>query len=92
MCWTFLKDSRIPLTNNRAESVNRPYVIWRKICYASQSLQGDRFRPMILTVVETARRMDINPVEFMRSVCAQGLQDKTITIRFPFNGLLRPKA
>ena len=92
MCWTFLKDERIPLTNNWAEAVNRPYVIWRKICYASQSLQGDRFRPMILTVVETAKRMEINPIEFMRSVCAQGLAGKTITIRFPFNGLQRPEA
>ena len=51
MCWTFLKDGRIPLTNNRAERVIRPYVQWRKTSFASQSAQGDRFRPMVLTVL-----------------------------------------
>ena len=57
MCWTFLKDSAIPLTNNLAERAIRPYVIWRKLSFASQSYQGDQFRPMILTILGTTQKL-----------------------------------
>ena len=46
-CWTFLEDHRIPLTNNFAERAIRPYVIWRKLSYSTQSDAGNQFRPMI---------------------------------------------
>ena len=79
--WTFLKNPAIPLTNNPAL---RPYVIWRKLSFASQSLQGLRFRPMILTLVGTARQLGISRVEMLREISAQGLAGKTITFQFPF--------
>ena len=41
--WTFLSDEHIPLTNNTAEQALRPYVIWRKLSFSSQSLRGDQF-------------------------------------------------
>ncbi len=56
MCWTFLNNTEIPLTNNTAERAIRPYVIWRKLSFASLSCQGDQFRPMILTIIGTAQR------------------------------------
>lgn len=65
MCWTFLKDTRIPLTHNRAERVIRPYVQWRKTSFFSQSAQGDRFRPMALTVLGTARQLGMNIATLM---------------------------
>ncbi len=39
LLWTFLKESPsvIPLTNNTAERAMRPYVIWRKTSFFSQS-------------------------------------------------------
>jgi len=83
LCWTFLKDSRIPLTNNLAESALRPYVIWRKLCFATQSLQGLRFRPMILTVTTTARQLGMSSLAVLRDISEQGLARKSITFRFP---------
>ena len=89
MCWTFLKDSRIPLTNNQAESALRPYVIWRKLSFASQSLRGLRFRPMILTVSATARQLGMSTLEVLREISQQGLAQKPITFQFSFRHRLR---
>lgn len=85
MCWTFLKNHRIPLTNNRAESALRPYVIWRKLSFASQSLRGLRFRPMILTVSGTAKQLGMSTLEVLREISQQGLARKTITFQFPLS-------
>lgn len=84
MCWTFLKDDRIPLTNNQAERAIRPYVLWRKVSHASQSAQGDRFRPVVMTVLGTARQLGMNLGEMMREICSAGLSRKPISTRFPF--------
>ncbi len=43
-----------------AERAIRPYVIWRKLIFASQSYQGDQFRPLILSIIGTAQRLDIS--------------------------------
>ena len=48
MLWTFVTDTRIPLTNNLAERAIRPYVIWRRGAYASHSRRGDVFRERVL--------------------------------------------
>lgn len=84
MCWTFLQDDRISLTNNRAERALRPYVQWRKTSFATQSAQGDRFRPMILTIVGTAQQLGVSSASIMRAICDQGLARQPITVRFPF--------
>lgn len=84
ICWTFLKDNRIPLTNNVAESALRPYVLWRKISFASQSLHGLRFRPMVLTVTSTAKHLGMSSLDVMREISAQGLSGKAISFQFPF--------
>lgn len=84
MCWTFLKDNRIPLTNNRAESALRPYVIWQKLSFATQSLRGLRFRPMVLTLTGTARQLGMSSWEMLREISEQGLERKSITFQFPF--------
>lgn len=72
--WTFLSDPRIPLTNNLAERALRPYVIWRKLSFASQSYRGDQFRPLVLSVIETARRLNIGTSRLFREVCTLGLR------------------
>ncbi len=81
--WTFLRDERIPLTNNAAERALRPYVIWRKISFASQSHRGSQFRPMILSVVETAKRLNLSTSRLLREVCTLGLRGEPITTRLP---------
>jgi len=81
--WTFLGDPRIPLTNNLAERALRPYVIWRKLSFASQSYRGDQFRPLVLSVIETARRLNISTSRLFREVCTLGLRREPITTRLP---------
>ena len=84
MLWTFLRaPTLIPLTNNTAEQALRPYVIWRKTSFASQSVRGDQFRPIILTVVETCKRLGIDSYALLRKVCAQGLSGQPVTARLP---------
>ena len=53
--WTFLRYDGVPITNNRAEQCIRPYVIWRKTSFATQSHRGDQFIARILSVVETCK-------------------------------------
>ena len=53
--WTFLKDDRIPLTNNEAERRLRSYVLWRKGSYGVKSHRGELFRQRILSFSATCR-------------------------------------
>jgi hypothetical protein len=64
-------------------------VQWRKTSFASQSAQGDQFRPMVLTVLGTARQLGMNMATLMRDVCSQGLAHKPVSVRFP---LAQPSA
>lgn len=48
--WTFLSDSRIPVTNNLCERLLRYAVIWRKLSYGCHSEAGARFVERLLTV------------------------------------------
>jgi len=42
-------------TNNTAERALRHAVIWRKLCFGTQSDKGSRFVERALTVIETCR-------------------------------------
>lgn len=83
MLWTFLQDRAIPTTNNEAERAIRPYVIWRKTSFFSQSARGDQFRPVILTLTETCKRLGLGVYGILRKVCEQGLRGEAITVRLP---------
>ena len=83
MLWTFLSHPGIPLTNNAAERALRPYVIWRKISFFSQSYRGDQFRPLILSITETCKRLQVGAYQILRRACEQGLRGEPITVRLP---------
>lgn len=89
--WTFLSDPHIPLTNNLAERALRPYVLWRKISFASQSYRGDQFRPLVLSVIETAKRLNLSTSRLLREVCTSGLRGEPITTRLPLPDPAMPK-
>jgi hypothetical protein len=61
----------------------RPYVIWRKLSFANQSYRGDQFRPMILSIIETAKRLNLSTHQLLREICSQGLRGEPITTRLP---------
>ncbi len=64
--WTFAAHSGVEPTNNCAERALRTAVIWRKISFGTQSDSGSRFVERILTVVETCRQQDRNPLDYLR--------------------------
>jgi transposase len=53
--WTFVRIADIDPTNNRAEQAIRAAVIWRKLCFGTQTSAGSRYVERVLTVVATCR-------------------------------------
>jgi len=87
MLWTFLKSPGLDLTHNQAERAIRPYVIWRKTSFFSQSERGDLFRARVMTVSESCRRLDLCAYRLLRQVCDQGIRKQPVTIRLPIDHL-----
>ena len=83
MLWTFLSHPGLPLTNNAAERALRPYVIWRKTSFASQSYRGDQFRPLILSITETCKRLGVSAYDLLRRACEQGQRGESVSVRLP---------
>jgi len=54
--WTFAAHEGVEMTNNAAERALRPLVVWRKVCYGTQSERGSRMLERVFTVVETCRQ------------------------------------
>jgi len=52
-------------TNNAAERAVRKPVLWRKGCYGSQSVRGERFVERVLTVTATLRRRGERVFDFL---------------------------
>ncbi len=63
--WTFVDVEGVEPTNNAAERALRPAVIWRKLCFGTQSAQGSRFVERMLTVIETCRQQKRNSFAWM---------------------------
>ena len=53
--WTFARRAGVEPTNNHAERVLRPGVMWRKTSFGSHSDGGCRYAERILTAVQTLR-------------------------------------
>lgn len=53
--WKFVDQDCTEPTNNTAERALRHAVIWRKLCFGTQSDKGSRFVERALTVIETCR-------------------------------------
>jgi transposase len=54
--WTLAEVPGVPPTNNAAERVLRPAVLWRKGSFGCVSEAGERFAERMLTVDATCRR------------------------------------
>ncbi|KJY79056.1 IS66 family transposase [Vibrio nigripulchritudo] len=68
MLWRFLEHEQVPLTNNAAERVIRGYVLWRKCCYGVRSYRGELFRQRMLSLIETAKSLKLNPYQWLQSI------------------------
>lgn len=63
--WTFVKVPGVEPTNNHAERLQRPAVIWRKCCYGCSSAAGCDFVARLLTVVHTLRLQQRPVLDFL---------------------------
>jgi transposase len=63
--FTFVYHEGVEPTNNLAERTIRPGVQTRKISYCTRSAAGQVLRARLLTVSQTCRLQDRNPLEFL---------------------------
>jgi len=63
--WTFVDTEGVEPTNNLAERDLRSFVIWRRLCYGSQSESGLRFVERIMTVAMTLRKRGRGVLRFI---------------------------
>lgn len=66
--WTFVRVAGIPPTNNRAEQAIRAAVIWRKLCFGTQTSAGSRYVERVLTVVATCKLQRRSVLEYLTTV------------------------
>ena len=67
--WTFVRIKGVEPTNNLGERQLRHGVIWRKICFGTQSEAGSRFVERIMTVVATLRQQQRNVLDYLTEAC-----------------------
>lgn len=63
--WAFAYVDGVPLTNNTAEQAIRPWVLWRKGSFGTQSERGSRFVERMMSVAETCRRQGRDLLNFV---------------------------
>jgi transposase len=66
--FTFLRRPGVPPTNNHAEQSLRHLVIFRKICFGTRSESGLKTHSILPSLVQTARRQDVHPREFLQTL------------------------
>jgi transposase len=68
--WTFARVAGVEPTNNHAERMLRPAVIWRKTCFGSHSAGGCRYAERMLTAIQTLRLNDRCVIGFLTEALA----------------------
>jgi transposase len=68
--WRFVEVKGLEPTNNLAERMLRPAVIWRKKSFGSDSLDGCRYVERILSVSETLKLRDQNVLAYLAGAIA----------------------
>ena len=66
--FTFLRIPGVPPTNNHAEQSLRHMVIFRKVCFGTRSNSGIKTHSIIPTLIQTARRQNVHPREFLQTL------------------------
>jgi transposase len=74
--WTFVRCEGVEPTNNAGERALRHAVIWRKLCFGTQSAAGSRFVETLLTVIETCRQQHRNTFEYLTAAVEAHLAGK----------------
>ncbi len=56
-------------TNNLGERQVRHGVLWRKMCFGTQSKSGSRFAERIMTVVASLKQQQRNVLDYLTEAC-----------------------
>ena len=75
--FTFIAHEGVEPTNNHAEQTIRHAVIWRKLCFGTDSEVGSRFVERMLTVVQTLRLQKRNVLDYLTSACEARLNGQS---------------
>lgn len=67
--WTFVRVPGVEPTNNLAERLIRPGVLWRKRSFGTQSQAGSRFTERIMTVVTTLKQQRRHVLDYLVDAC-----------------------
>lgn len=67
--FTFARQPGVEPTNNHAERALRPFVLWRKTSYGSQSERGCLFAQRIMTVAHSLRLQKRSVFQFLVEAC-----------------------
>lgn len=76
--FTFLEIEGVDPTNNAAERSFRHAVLWRKLCFGSQSETGERYVERILSVTRTCKMQRRNVVDYLTELMEATFHDKPI--------------
>jgi transposase len=68
--WVFVDHEGVEPTNNVAERQVRHGVMWRRLCFGTQSEGGSRFAERIMTVHATCRQQGRNILDYLTEACA----------------------
>lgn len=60
----------LPLTNNEAEQALRHWVIARKLSHGTRTSQGSRTFALLASVIETCRKRNVSPWDYLAEVIA----------------------
>lgn len=63
--WTFTRVPGVEPTNNNSEQALRPYVLWRKGSFGTQSKRGSRFMERMMSIIQTCRRQSRHLLTFL---------------------------
>jgi len=63
--WTFIDVPNVEPTNNAAEQAIRPYVLWRKASFGTQSKRGTLFVERMMTVSSSCKQQGRNVLDFV---------------------------
>lgn len=70
----FLKDVRIPLSNNEAERAVRHSVMGRKNFYGSRTINGADVTATLYTVIESCKKVEIDPKHYITMVVKEQIR------------------
>ena len=72
--WTFVWESEVDPTNNRAERPLRRAVLWRRRSFGTQSEAGSQFVERILTTVPTLRQQRRDVLDYLTAACTAAIR------------------